>query len=299
MKPFIFILSCVMMCGTLTAQKDSSKLIFHDTWLVPFLNVTGSENVDFESIQKSAKNSDEIKEPTNFQNYFKSPASRTTNVNAGISLGFGFKLRNAKRKCMKNSVFRFSANYVKMDLMRSDYGVDSTKWVGAIGFGGIPGAHGFSIIEHKNHYVNYSYSSSIIYAEASHLFTTNQSKIISAYVGYSVGVGGSISSEIQESNYYSRYLSDAEDDPDEVRYRDDLESKWETKTYKAKGGVLLNVGMPTGVQVRLSKKRKTMGKFYLGIETIPKMTFFFINGEVVSRPQINVPMTPFIRYRFN
>jgi len=58
------------------------------------------------------------------------------------------------------------------------------------------------------------------------------------------------------------------------------------------------VGFPIGINVRLSKKKKVLSHFNLGLEMQPKLSCFYINKELISAWQLNLPIVPNIKYRF-
>lgn len=295
MKSFIFILSCVVMCGTLTAQSDSSKFFINDVWLIAGLNVTPLNPISVEMMRDFAKPYGSSFLDEDIANYKRSFGYRSSAARTGVSLGLSLRYKDPKKRWQKRSRFRFSLRYDQNRLAVSGCEIDSVSVIGSVTTVGQPS---FLIEKHKRRNFEFAYYANSIQVEIDHLFSTNQEKLISVYVGYRVGLGATFASYIEALKTYQEYDTEAEGSSPEIHYSNFIKEEYSKERIKAKNGVLASVGIPLGIQVRLSKKRKMLSHLNLGLEIQPKLSCFYINKTTLPVVQYNFPIIPSVRYTF-
>jgi len=296
MRSFIFILSCVLLCGTLKAQKDSSKFSLHDAWLIAGVNVTPLNPISVEEIRGFAKPHEASFLDEDITNYKRSFGYRSSAARTAVSSGVSFRYRDPEKKWQNRSRFRISLSYNRNRAAVSGCDADSVFTVGTVTTAGQPT---FVVEKHKRRNFEFAYYANSLQAEMDHLFTTSQDKLVSLYFGYSIGLGATFASYIEAVKSYQEYDSEAKGSPQGVYYSKFIKEETYKEKIKAKSGIVGSVGMPMGIQVRLSKKRKQLSHINLGLEIKPRLSCFYINNTMIPVWQYNFPIIPSIRYRFH
>ncbi len=296
MKQFIFVLICVICWDKSTAQSDSSKFLSHDVWLIAGLNVTPLNPISVETMRGFAKPHTSSFLDEDITNYKRSFGYRSSSARSGVSLGLSFRYKDPKKRWQRRSRFRFLLRYDQNRLAVSGCESDSVSAIGTVTTSGQPS---FLVEKHKRRNFEFAYYTNSIQAEIHHLFSTNQEKLISVYFGYSIGLGATFGSYIEAVKTYQEYDTEAKGSSPEIHYSNFVKEEDTRERIKAKNGILGSVGIPFGIQVRLSKKRKMLSHLNLGLEIQQKLSCFYISNTVVPVVQYNFPIIPSIRYQFN
>lgn len=259
MKQFILAFILVGMSKILPAQNAAGRFSINDFWATPSTSYIWSTNAGKDGLKNGTTNN-------------------------GVYVGFGFKANDNSKAWKQHSVFKVGVSYSKYSILSP-----FSKPASAVS----PGKTIFTLKNKKSAKSESVYYTSGVSVEWDHLFTTRQENKFSAYVGYRIGLGTAVATNLYKQRNTNVSEIRGKQIPAGTYY---FQSP--AKSLVIKNGACASIGLPFGVQMRLPKKRDTLSRLYFGLEGQVGMNYYFINGQLVKASKITFPIIPNLRYKF-